>query len=181
VAGDYVDHSISTLAVKAKSNLADCNIRIHSNPLLPLPPPSAAACPGVPASPLPFLLHPPYETAGAFMLSSLGPLPPPPLRLTLHGLFSLFLLPSPFSSFSCRRSISTVVTAARALSREPGESPHVNSARGLVTIEAATRQAEPRGSSSRRLATKIARPWNMIEETFEIYVDLYAGDTNAKI
>jgi len=142
-----VDHSISTLAVKAKSNLADCNIRIHSNPLLPLPP----VCPGVPASPLPFLLHPPYETAEAFMLSSLGPLPlSPPLRLTLLGLFSLFLLPSPFSSFSCRRSISTVVTAARALSREPGESPHVNSARGLVTIEAATRQAEPRGLSSRR-------------------------------
>lgn len=64
-----VDHSISTLAVKAKSNLADCNIRIHLNPSPPL-----TLLLQAPAKPLAFML----SSRSALTLSAFFTLTRPP-------------------------------------------------------------------------------------------------------
>lgn len=110
---DYVDHSISTLAVKAKSNLADCNIRIHSNP------PSSLA----------LLLQPLYETAGFHALVSLGAIP-----LRLFFALAPFLL-SRSVLFRRWRSLPPRVVQTLFDSILESSSRRVNFVRGLVTIE----------------------------------------------
>lgn len=137
-----MDHSISTLAVKAKSNLADCNIRIHSNPLphplLPLR-----------RSLTLLLLHTTRTKPPAFMLS----LPPSPRFLSL-SLVSLCTLPRatpaffilshlsfPTLSFRSISAAAVFVTAASygfspiPTSLESSTRCRVNFVRGLVTIE----------------------------------------------
>jgi len=121
-----VDHSISTLAVKAKSNLADCNIRIHSNP----PPP-------------PTLLLQPSAKPLAFMLSSRS-------ALTLSAFFTLALLPSLHSASLPSRSVlfrqwrSLPPRAVQTLCDSTLESPirQVNFVYRLVTIEPSPRRSE---------------------------------------
>lgn len=130
-----LDHSISTLAVKAKSNLADCNIRIHSNLLLPHRPGIRSPCSFIP-------LH---ETtpAGFHALSSIRS------ALLRHPSSSFFILSRSTLSFrSISTAVAAVVTAAsragfssNRLSR--GSTDRANFVRELVTIE-------PHGNQKRR-------------------------------